>query len=870
MKKSNKEENNLTNKKARSSRGTNKGSKDLKIIGIGTSAGGLEALEKFFRKVSEDSGYAYVVIQHLDPKSVDYMPELLQKHSKIPIQQATRNEKVKANTAYIIPPNKEMTIENGELKLRAIKKASGLKLPIDIFFNSLAKEYSERSVGIILSGMGSDGSKGLKAIKEKNGLIIVQDPKDAKFNGMPRSAIESVSVDIIAKVEEIPALLISSSATSEEGDISITLQKHKNDVDKIVSLLHNKTGHDFSLYKKTTLYRRIDRRKTVHQIEHIKDYYSFLEKNEAEIYVLFKEFLIGVTGFFRDSDVWDHLKEETLLNLMQSADDGQQLRAWIPACSTGEEAYSLAIIFKEIADSLQKNVTLQIFATDIDEEAINVARKGRFQLSQLSDISSSRLQTYFDIDREVCLVNSNIREMIVFAPHDIIKDPPFTNIDILMCRNLLIYLETTLQEKIITLFDYCINESGILVLGNAESLGNFSKGFTESKAKLRIFTHTTKLSAHNQLDIPTAYHFSKKKQKETKRTIHKDANLQLLTNQILLDRFEPSSVLVNGSGDILYITGRTGNYLEPVAGKANWNIFAMAREGLREVLPKAFRKTRQNYSEVSIPNIKVKTNGEYSYVDISVQCLDKPEELRGMIIVYFKERAGDYKIKETPAEKPAKSTGRIHELELELKRSYEELQNSKEVMQTSEEELKSTNEELQSTNEELQSTNEELTTSKEEMQSLNEELHTVNTELTAKVNDYVKAQDDMKNLLNSIDIAILFLDKKMNIRRFTERLTNIFKIRLSDTGRPFTDLVSNLHYTDIEKDAQQVLKTLIPSEKQVKTTEDKWYSIKILPYRTTKDIIDGLVITFTDITDSKELEFELINANRILGNNKKR
>ena len=835
------------------------------IVGIGASAGGLEALEQFFGNMPENIGMAFIIIQHLDPNHVGIMPELLQRMTKMKVTQASDRLKVSPNHVYVIPPKKSLSILNGTLHLFDPLQSHGLRLPIDIFFRSLADDRQDKAIGIILSGMGSDGSLGVKAIKEKNGLVLVQDPSSAKFEGMPKSALEAVIVDISATAEELPEKLIAYlKFTPVVKSDSSVVSKNESNLDKIIILLREKTGHDFSLYKKNTLFRRIERRKGVHQIDKINSYVRYLQENPNEIEILFKELLIGVTSFFRDTAVWELLKKNILPDLLNELPDGHLLRAWIPACSTGEEAYSLAIVFREVLVNLKvrKNLTLQIFATDIDNDAIEVARKGYFSKNITSDVSPDRLQQFFTQEGDGYRLNIHIREMVVFAIQNVIKDPPFTKLDILSCRNILIYMEAELQKKLLSLFNYSLKPGGLMILGTSESLGAGSDSFKELDTKLKIFKCTSDAQSNELIDFPSSFYHTKTLNTGVKFPEKVIENVQSLTNELILQKYAPATLLVNEKGDIIYITGRTGKYLEPLAGKANWNIHAMAREGLRSLLPGAFRKALQNYHAVIINNIKIGTNGGTQLINLLVQRIEKPDALKGMVIVVFND------VIKTDEGIPKSSKGittmKLKELEIELQRSYEELQSTREEMQTSQEELKSTNEELQSTNEELQSTNEELTTSKEEMQSLNEELQTVNIELQSKVNDFARANDDMKNLLNSTEIATLFLDKSLNIRRFTEMMTKIFKLRPSDIGRPFTDLVSDLHYPDIEIHAHEVIKTLIYRETSIKTVDGRWFDVRIMPYRTLDDRIDGLVITFTDTTKAKKLELELKQTNEIL------
>jgi two-component system CheB/CheR fusion protein len=736
-------------------------------------------------------------------------------------------------------------------------------LPIDIFFRSLAADRQENSIGIILSGMGSDGSLGLKAIKEKNGVVLVQDPATAKFDSMPRNATEAVIADIVAPVEELPAKLIDflkfTPTIKTEPDID-----SKGNLDKIFILLREQTGHDFSLYKKNTLLRRIDRRKGVHQISRIQSYVRLLQENPQEVQILFKELLIGVTSFFRDAAV---LQENVLPVLMNELPNGTILRAWVTGCSTGEEAYSLAIVFKEALEKteIRKNLSLQIFATDLDSDTIEIARRGVFSSNIVADVSPERISRFFIAEAENYRVNAAIREMVVFAPQNVIKDPPFTKLDILMCRNVLIYMESELQNKLVKLFNYSLNPGGILILGTAETPGNQKEGFEELDGRLKIFKRSKPLPSE-LIDFPSSFGRNKAVATVTTKLPDVVENIQILADQFLLQRFAPASVLVNAQGDILYITGRIGKYLELVAGKANLNIFAMAHEDLRQELPGAFRKAGGSFDAVILRNINIRTiSGGTQFVDVTVQSIEKTDSIKGMIMVVFTDVPAvvEHDVVNTKTGK-RRATGRQKELENQLQRSREDRQSIYEEMQTSQEELKSTNEELQSTNEELQSTNEELTTSKEEMQSLNEELQTVNIELQSKVNDFVQANNDMKNLLNSTEIATLFLDKELNIRRFTDNTINIFKLRSMDIGRPFTDIVTDLQYPELDSHARQVLKTLISIETAITTNDQRWFNVRIMPYRTLDDHIDGLVITFSDITEAKKIEMDLKRLNEAL------
>jgi len=827
------------------------------IVGLGASAGGLEALEQFFENVPANCGMAFVVIQHLDPHRKGIMPELLQRVTQLRVTSVTDGLKIKPNCVYVIPPNTSMSILNEALYLFEPIETRGLRLPVDFFLRSLADDQREKAIGIILSGMGSDGSMGLKAIKENDGMVLVQDPASAKFDSMPRSAIESVVVDIVASAQKLPAKLMALIKVTPRLNDQQEMEKDTSSLEKIIILLRIQTGNDFSQYKKNTLYRRIERRMSIHQISKIASYVRYLQENPAELDILFKELLIGVTNFFRDPAVWKELEENVIPSLIATMPHGQILRAWIPGCSTGEEAYSLAIVFKEALEKTipNNNLSLQIFATDLDIAAIDKARKGIFPPNIVADVTPDRLNRFFiKADDDNYRVNAQIRKMVLFAPQNVIKDPPFTKLDILSCRNLLIYMDTELQKKLLTLFHYSLNNGGMLILGSAETNGTQNDLFSTVNAKFRIYQRSGIPKTQELFDFPSSFTRSKQGIVENQPSAKVADSIQVLTDQLLLQQFSPASVLLTDKGDILYITGSTGKYLEPAAGKANMNIFAMAREGLRNELPTAFRKAMKNFNKVVLRDIKVETDHAIQYVDVTIQQIEKPLTLKGKILMIFANvpNLGVAAIKQ----KRTNITGSDlqNEWETELQRVNEELQSLREEMQTSQEELQSTNEEMQSTNEELQSANEELTTSKEEMQSLNEELHTVNAELQNKIDDSSRINNDINNLLNSTNIATLFLDKDLKIHQFTYPATKIFKLQKSDIGRLFTDQVTALNYPELYDDAKEVLRSLVFMEKPISTHDGQWFNIRIMPNRTLDDKIDGLVITFIDITKSKQLE----------------
>jgi two-component system, chemotaxis family, CheB/CheR fusion protein len=835
------------------------------VIGIGSSAGGLEALEVFLKHVPSPCGMAFVIVQHLDPTHKGMMVELLQRVTPMPVVQISDQLRIEPDHVYVIPPNRNISVLNGVLHLLDMLKPRGMRLPIDFFFRSLAYDLEEHSVGVILSGMGSDGTLGLRAIKEKGGGVFVQDPLTSKFDGMPRSAIDAGLADVVAPVEELPARIftylkhipIDSKQKLSIEDTSLSA------LQKVVILLRAQTGHDFSLYKKNTIYRRIERRMGIHQIDKIADYVRFMQENSSEIELLFKELLIGVTSFFRDPAAWEVLKTRAIPSILSSrSSSGGILRAWVAGCSTGEEAYSLAIVFREVIESLKPvgNFKVQIFATDLDKDAIEKARSGIYPLNIASDISSQRLQRFFEKDDRGFRISREIRETIVFAPHNVIMDPPFTKLDILVCRNLLIYMEQELQKKLLPIFHYSLKPGGILFLGSAETLGANGYLFEPFDSKARLFRKLPQGIRHEPIEFPSSFTRDLTAVQAVSDTRLKsqasELNLQSLTEQLILEHYAPAAVLTNDHGDIIYISGHTGKYLEPAAGKANWNVFVMAREGLRYELNLLFSNALRQKGIVNKKGLSVGTNGSTQMVDLTVSLLEQPELLRGLVLIVFTdvENSGSIDNPVHPSSSTTEGSDQLVLLEQELRLAKDEILTIREEMQSSQEELKSTNEEMLSANEELQSTNEELTTSKEEMQSLNEELQTVNHELLSKVSDLSQANNDLKNLLNSTDIATLFLDDALNIRRFTTRTATIIKLIASDIGRPITDIVTDLHYPELVTDARGVLQTLIFCEKQISATSGRWFTVKIMPYRTLENRIDGVVITFTDITVAKKYE----------------
>ncbi len=847
--------------------------KDFFIVGMGASAGGLDAFERFFRSMPSENGLAFVLITHLSPTHHSIMPDLLKKYTKMEVYQADDGMHVKPNCIYVIPPNKNIAILHGTLQLIAPVKPHGSRLPIDFFFQSLAEDQGESGIGIILSGTGTDGSQGLRAIKAKLGMIMAQDTQTAEYDSMPRSAIDTGLVDYILPVEKIPEQLIKyvkhSHPSFREKILPVT-EKGANALQKIIYLIRAQTGHDFSFYKKNTIYRRIERRINIHQIDKISDYIRYLQQNPHEIEILFKELLIGVTNFFREPEAFEVIGKEVLPNLFTNKPDGYNFRVWVAGCSSGEEVYSIAISIRECLDMLKRKLRVQIFGTDIEKEAINIARAGIYPENISSDVSPERLMRFFIRETNTYHICQEIREMAIFSIQNIVKDPPFTKLDLICCRNLLIYLDAELQKKLLPLFHYSLKPGGILFLGSSETITGFGDLFSIIDKKWKIFqSKETPLMLHHIVDFPhlfPAENIAKVEMSPELESVQ-PINMSHVVERILLEEFAPPCVIIDEKGEIVYFHGRTGKYLEPASGKASLNIFDMIQGGLKLELASLIRRAISKNEGLTKSGLEVKTNGDLQLINLTVKPFRETKSKQGLMIVVFEEAASPQKrsVKKKSG-KIREDDNRIIGLEEELRFTKESLHATIEELETANEELKSANEELQSTNEELQSTNEELETSKEELQSLNEELSTVNTELQGRNEDLSTINNDMRNLFESIEIASIFLDNSLCVRRFTSQSIQIINLIQADIGRPLSHIVSNLRYEKLVENAAEVLKNLTPIEKEVQTMNGHWYFMRITPYRTTGNVIDGVVMTFVDIQKQKETTERLHKLSKEINN----
>jgi two-component system, chemotaxis family, CheB/CheR fusion protein len=867
------------------------------IVGIGASAGGLEAFEAFFSGMPKDAepGMAFVLVQHLAPDHKSMLVDLIRRYTPMPVLEVEDTTPVQSNCIYVIAPNHDMALLGGSLQLLEPGAPRGQRLPIDFFFRSLAADQRERAIGIVLSGTGSDGTLGVRAIKDAGGMVMAQTPCSAEYDGMPRSALATGGVDYELPPAKMPEQLLSYvkyafGKLTRQADMPVLV--HHSAFKKICILLRTQTGHDFSQYKPSTIHRRIERRMSVHQITLMDDYVRYLQQTPDEVEALFRDLLIGVTSFFRDPEAFQALEEQVIPELFagKSAANGV-VRVWVVGCSTGEEAYSIAILLQEHMEAIKQSYTVQAFATDIDSRAIAVARVGVYPAGIAADISAQRLARFFtpEPDGQGFRIHKNIRDMLVFSEQSLIKDPPFSRLDLIACRNLLIYLNADLQKRLMPLFHYALNPQGVLFLGTSEGIGDFLTLFGSLDRKAKLYQRK-----NADLEVPrAASRFLQPAARPDAASLHgPDATTQAaklplreLTEQAILAQVAPAGALVNAQGDIFYLHGRTGMYLELAPGEVGVpNILKMAREGLRPTLSNALHKAALTREAVRAWGVRVKTNGHFTYVNLGVQVVTlantgitaPPTGPTSNLYVVILEEVLDpsFDVKsaldlpgthETPSPEPAPDAlAQIAALKDELRAKDEYLQSTHEELESANEELKSSNEEMQSVNEELQSTNEELETSKEELQSLNEELSTVNNELNIKVEDLSRANNDMNNLLAGTGIATVFVDHQLRILRFTPAASRLINLIASDVGRPVGHIVPNLeNYPSLVPDVQSVLDTLQPKDTQVQTVDGAWFNLRIHPYRTLENVIEGAVITFSDISELKNAEAELTKANQL-------
>jgi two-component system CheB/CheR fusion protein len=855
---------------------------DVPIVGIGASAGGLAAFEAFFSAMpaQTEPGMAFVLVQHLAPDHKSILSDLVRRYTSMKVFEVEDGMLVHANCVYIIPPNRDIAVLNRALHLLEPAAPRGLRLPIDFFFRSLARDRHDRAICIVLSGTGSDGTLGARAVKGEGGMVMAQTPESTEYDGMPRNVIATGLVDYVLQPGDMPDQLIAFAAHHLGGSPAqawSASHHSENALKKILVLLRDRTGHDFSQYKQSTVTRRIERRMAVHQIESLVDYVRYMHDVPAEADALFGDLLIGVTSFFRDGDAFAALEERAIAHLFDDKPAGATIRVWVAGCSTGEEAYSIAILLQERIQTLKQQYKMQFFATDVDRRAIDVARAGVYPANIAADVSAARLARFFveDPTDGTYRVHKTLRDMLVFSEQDVIRDPPFSKLDLISCRNMLIYMGPELQQKLIPLFHYALNPNGILFLGTSETVGEYGDLFAwiDRKSKLYRRREIGLGARHAPIVHFTPAMLKGPPPRQDRVRGGTAGHLRELTEQTLLKQ-GPVGALVNERGDTLYLHGRSGRYLELAPGQAAMNILTMAREGLRRDLTIALHKAVAQKGPVRHEGLLVKTNGGFSRVNLTVRPAEAgPNAVAepGLFVVILEDAPAPYQTSTPPvaapllgeaAEDPSAETSdadaRIASLTRELRAKDEYLQTTHEELATSNEELKSSNEEMQSVNEELQSANEELETSKEELQSINEELTTVNAELQTKLGDLSRANNDMNNLLAGTGMGTIFVDHQKRIQRFTPAITQVLNLISSDVGRPIGDITSTLvGYNSLITDIQAVLDTLVPKEVEVQMPGGTWFLLRIRPYRTLENVIEGAVITFTEITDMKKARVAL-------------
>ncbi len=822
------------------------------VVGIGASAGGIDAMRKLLPAIDPDCGMAFVVVQHLDPDHKSLLSEVLARGTPLPVATIVNDTEVEPNHIYVIPSGAGLTIAGGRLTLTTPAAPRGQRTPIDEFFISLAHDQGENAACVILSGTGSDGTLGLRAVKEHGGLALAQ--TGAEYDGMMRSAVATGLVDFALPAQDIPAKLRDyfshASLLAPRQDDQRIQSEVVEHLGQICSLLLAQTGHDFSEYKDRTIVRRVQRRMHVLQIADPAEFVERLRVEPHEITLLFQDLLIGVTNFFRDRDAFEVLEREVIPLLFEGKGPLDSLRVWVPGCATGEEAYSIAILLQDALPQWRESPRLQIFASDIDAHALEVARNGRYPASIAKDVPPKRLERYFVREDGTYRVAGDLREMCLFSTHNLLRDAPFSRLDLVCCRNLLIYLNAGLQSRVVPLFQYALNPGGFLFLGSSENVSRHSRLFATVDKAHRIFRRRPEVGRTLPvfpLSAPDGLHH----QPQASPQKRAEPGLQAMADRHLLDRYAPPYVVINAEGEVLQASGRTGRYLELPAGPPDTNIFSMARPDLRADLRAALgMASSSQQAAVQHAKVPLEDAGERKELDLYVQPLRATGAPDPLYMVIFQEVGGIAPGLEPGAERTddGVETDHARQLEAELRATKERLQTTTEELESSNEELKSSNEELSSINEELQSANEELETSKEELQSINEELQTVNAELNARVEELGKANNDMANLLQSMQIATIFLNRHLEVTSFTPAAKDLFRLVESDTDRPIMHVRPRFELGSFEEDAERVLRTLSSMERQIATDDGTRYMMRVLPYRTVENVISGVVITFTDIT----------------------
>lgn len=833
---------------------------DFLIIGIGASAGGIQAMQEFFRHVPADSHMAYVVILHLSPDHDSQLANVLQRETTLPVQQVTEKTLLQPDHIYVVPPNRHLVIDQEYIAVLPNLSVEERRAPVDVFFRSLADQHGPRAISVILSGTGANGSMGIKRIKERGGATYVQNPREAEYNEMPRNSIATDLVDEVLNASEMPARIIAYRDSI--GSVQIIEEAEKRPENQqqalreIFTQLRSRTGHDFSNYKRPTLLRRIERRINVHNLPDLPSYTAFMFEHPEETHALLKDLLISVTNFFRDSKAFDRLEQDIIPAIFAGKTSSDQVRVWVAGCATGEEAYSLAILCAEKQLELLDAPKVQIFATDIDEAAISTARDGLYTLNDAADVSPDRLSRFFNREGEGYRVRQAVRETIIFAQHNILKDPPFSKLDLVTCRNVLIYLNNTAQERVVETFHFALKPKGFLFLGTSESVDGASDLYAAYNRDHHIF-QTREVQPRNY-PVPEAIpQFQFPKNDPLQKPEVREARAQRISfgelHQRMLEQYAPPSVVVNEEYEIVHMSERVGQYFKFAGGEPTQNLLKLINPHIRMELRSALYQAINSKMAVEARSLQLKVNGVQQAVDILVRpVLSDGDTAKGFILVIIKpaqHAEPDVQTILLASDEPV-----ARKLEKELIGIKTQLRNSVEQHEYQAEELKAMNEELQAMNEELRSAAEELETSKEELQSINEELRTVNQELKVKIDETGITSNNLQNLINSANVGTIFLDRSFAIRLYTPAVLDIFNLKMGDYGRPITDITHRLQYNNLLQDAESVLERLIVVEREVTTVDNRYFLMRLLPYRTAEDRINGVVVTFFEITQLKQSE----------------
>jgi len=833
----------------------------LYVVGIGASAGGLDACRKLLAAMPSDTGMAFILIQHLDPSHESMMVDLLAGSTSMAVKQATHGENIEKNHLYVIPPGFYLSVVNDTLRLSQPEARHGARMPFDYLLKSLAENYGPWAICIILSGTGTDGSIGLKAVSDRGGVVIAEDPDEAAYDGMPRNAISTGLVRYVLPLNAIPSVLLGHDWENDPSLGGTSRQSVESDavgVSGIIHLLRDRTSHNFSLYKTGTLLRRIQRRMGLAGCEgDFVRYQTLLKADSNEVDALVKDLLIHVTSFFRDPDIFEFLAENIISDLITSAAPGEPLRIWIAGCSTGEEAYSLAILFREKISELNSNVKYKIFASDIDVDAIAHAREGLYPATAVSAVPAARLARFFKEEEEGFRVAPDLREAILFTAQDLLADPPFSRLDLISCRNLLIYLKPEAQAQIISQFHFALRLGGYLFLGSSETIGTDDGRFDVVSKPNRIYRH---IGRHRPGEFGLAFNSGERANPHTGLATAtqpaRQDSLADLCKRIVVAKYAPAVILTNRAHECLFTLGPINKYLQVATGHPTHDVLAMVRRDLRTKLRAALQLSQQKNESVTVSAVGNSGDRGAEHLDITVEPI--LHEREDLLLISFVTRRGAHMPPDSPI--PPEEMSRVQELERELAATRIELEGAVLNLENSSQEQKAINQEALSVNEEYQSTNEELVTSKEELQSLNEELTALNSQLHETLERQRRATDDLQNILYSTDVATIFLDTDLNIRFFTPAAKSLLNLISGDIGRPIADLSAVASDTHFAADARTVMKTHEVSEREIRFPNETWYNRQILPYRTEGNGVEGIVVTFNDITDRKNIAATLNSA----------